>query len=119
MLYNQENCLAAQHMEMWHKLWYFVPKGHTVNYQFYAGHLTQLQENVWTQQPEKWCPGNWFLCHDNGPVHFAWTMQEFLANDGMTVVTHPSHSPDSTPYVIFFSQNGSWYSRERNFNTSV
>jgi hypothetical protein len=36
-------------------------------------------------------------------------MQQFLANDGMIVVTHPSHSPDPTPYVIFFSQYGSWY----------
>jgi len=119
MLYIQDDCLAAQHMEMWFKLWNFVPKRHIVNHQFYAGHLTHLQEDVQTQHPEKWCPGNWFLHHGNGPAHSAWTMQEFLANYGMTVVTHPSHSPDPTPYVIFFSQNGSWYSREGNFNTSA
>jgi hypothetical protein len=46
-------------------------------------------------------------------------MQEFLANYGMTVVTHPSYSPDPTPYATLFSQNGSWYSREGNFNTSA
>lgn len=90
-----------------------------LNHQFYAGHLTHLQDDVRTQQTEKWCPGNWFLHHDNGPAHYAWRMQEFLANDGMIVVTHPSHSPDPSSRVYFFSQNGSWYSREGNFNTSA
>jgi len=50
----------------------------------------------------------------------AWTMQEFLPNDGTILsLTHPSHSPDPTSCVYFFSQNGSWYSREGNFNTSA
>lgn len=87
-----------------------------MNQQFYAGELPHLQEDVRTKQ---WCPGNWYLHHDYGAAHSAWTMQVFLANDGMIVVTHPSHSPNPTPCVFFFSQNGRWYSREGNVNTSA
>jgi hypothetical protein len=47
------------------------------------------------------------------------TTQEFLTNNGMTVVTHPSYSPYPTQCVFFFSQNGSCHSREGKFITSA
>ena len=37
------------------------------------------------------------LHHDNAPVHSALSVREFLATRQITVLEHPSYSPDLAP----------------------
>jgi len=48
-----------------------------------------------------WNSVDWFLHHDNAPVHTALSVQQFLANNNMTVTNHPPYSPDLAPCDIF------------------
>ena len=44
-----------------------------------------------------WSSGEWFLHHDNAPAHTALSVQQFLVKNNMTVIPHPSFSPDLAP----------------------
>jgi len=48
-----------------------------------------------------WSSGDWFLHHDCATVHTALSVQQFVANNNMTVTTHPPYSPDLEPYDFF------------------
>lgn len=41
--------------------------------------------------------GTWHFHHDNAPAHRATITQEFLEQSGLTVLDHPSYSPDLAP----------------------
>jgi hypothetical protein len=47
-----------------------------------------------------WSSGDWFL-HNNAQAHMALNVQQFLAKSTMTVIPHPSYSPDLTPCDFF------------------
>jgi len=47
-------------------------------------------QNNWC---EKWHIG--LHHHDNGPVHFELSVQEFLANNGITLILHQLHPASS------------------------
>ena len=68
--------------------WEFVPPGQTVNQEFYVEVLGRLRENVRRKRPELWRSGDWFLHHDNAPVHRALSVTRYLASLGWTVVPH-------------------------------
>jgi len=38
--------------------------------------------------------GDWFLLHDNAPSHDATIFKQFLAQRKVTVLDHPTYSPD-------------------------
>jgi len=58
----------------------FVPTEHTVNQYYYKDILERLMRvrpNIAT---------NWILHHDNAPVHAAFSVAQFLASKGITVM---------------------------------
>jgi len=48
-----------------------------------------------------WSSGEWFLDHDNAPVHTTLSVQQFLKKYSMTVIPHPPYSPDLAPCDFF------------------
>ena len=79
----------------------FVPPGQTVNHQFYLKVLKRLHDSVWTKRPEMWSSSDWFLHHDNAPVHTSLSVQQFLAKNNMMVIPHPPYSPNLAPCDFF------------------
>ena len=54
----------------------------------------EQRESLRRNHSEKWQSGDWFLQHDNGPAHTAWSVQQFLPKNKMVVVSHHPYSPD-------------------------
>jgi histone-lysine N-methyltransferase SETMAR len=44
---------------------------------------------------------SWILHHDNAPAHTALSLREFLATKQITVLEHPTYSPDLAPFNFF------------------
>ena len=72
----------------------FVPKGQTVNQQFYLEVLKRLRDAVRRKRLELWRSGEWLLHQDNAPAHTALIVRQFLTKNGMTTA---SQSPPPTP----------------------
>ena len=83
----------------------YVPRGQTVNKEFYKRILQSLREAVRRRRPENWRSSNCILHHENAPAHRAVTTNEFLAKHNIPSLQHPPYSPDLAPYDIFFSRN--------------
>jgi transposase len=75
----------------------FALAGQTVNSEYYCDVLRRLRENVQRLRPELWRQRNWLLHHDNAPSHTSLFTREFLTTNNITVVPHPSYSPDLAP----------------------
>jgi len=67
----------------------FVPKGQTVNAEFYCNVLHRPREDIRQKRPELWCAGNWLLHDDNAPSHRALVMREFLAHKDISLFLYP------------------------------
>ena len=74
----------------------FVPPGQTVNGHFYVQVLQRLCVVVRRKRREKW-QGEWFLHHDNAPIHTSFVVQQFLAEESILVIIQPPCSPDLAP----------------------
>jgi [histone H3]-lysine36 N-dimethyltransferase SETMAR len=74
----------------------FVPRGTTVNSEYYKGVLQRLRNDVRRKRPEKWANG-FLLHHDNAPCHTSLLIREFLAEKKVPVCPHPPYSPDLAP----------------------
>lgn len=74
----------------------FVPRGTTVNSEFYKGLLQRLRNDIRRKRPEKWANG-FLLHHDNAPCHTSLLVREFLAKKNLPVCPHPPYSPDLAP----------------------
>jgi len=79
----------------------YIPRGLTVNKEFYKTVLQRLRDAVHRHRPEKWRSGNWILHHDNAPAHRAVTTNEFLAKHNILSFPHPPYSPDLAPCDFF------------------
>ena len=81
----------------------YVPRGQTVNKEFYKTVLQRLHDAVRSHCPEKWRSGNWILHHDNAPAHRAVTTNEFLAKHNIPSLPHPPYSPNLAPcdFILF------------------
>jgi len=79
----------------------YVPRGQTVNKEFYKTVLQRPHDAVRRHRPEKWHSGNWILHHDNAPAHRAVTTNEFLAKHNIPSLPHPPYSPDLAPCDFF------------------
>lgn len=74
-----------------------VPKGKTVNAQWYTGVcLPQVFEKLHEQRPSAGVRGI-LLHHDNAPAHTAARTIDFLHDAGVQLVSHPPYSPDLAP----------------------
>jgi histone-lysine N-methyltransferase SETMAR len=79
----------------------FVPEGQTVNGQFYLGVMERLLKRIRLVRPEFHNSKEWFLLHDNALAHTTSVVACFLARKQVTVLQHPSCSPDLAPADFF------------------
>ena len=80
----------------------FVPE--TINAVYYKGVMERLLNRNQRVRPGMCESGDWFLLHDNAPSHNATIVKQFLAQRKVTVLDHPSYSPDLPPADYFCSQ---------------
>jgi len=78
----------------------FVPRGQTVNKEFYLAVLKRLREAVCRKRPQLWTNQSWVL-HHNAPAHSSFLVGNFLAKNETTVVPQPPYSPDLAPAEFF------------------
>jgi hypothetical protein len=79
----------------------FVPRGETVNKEFYLKVMKRLREAVRRKRPEAWTNKTWMLHLDNAPAHASLLIREFLAKQERIVMPQPPNSPDSIPADFF------------------
>jgi hypothetical protein len=82
----------------------FVPRGTTVNSEYYKGPLELLRDNVRRKRPEKWKNG-FVLHHDKAPCHTALVIRQLLADKIITVCPH-------SPYSLHLVRCGFWLFRK-------
>jgi len=80
-----------------------VPRGETVNKEFYLNVPNRLRAAVGRKRPEAWTNNTWMLHHDNKPAHAALFILEFLTKHETTVVPQAPYSPDlaSADFFLF------------------
>jgi len=80
----------------------YLPKGQTINAEYYSSLLVQLKDIFKEKRRGKFTKRILFL-HDNAPPHRALATQKKLAYLGFQCLDHPLCSPDLTPsdYHLF------------------
>jgi len=78
-----------------------VPRGETVNKEFYLNVIKRLRAAVRRKRPEAWKNNTWMLHHDNVPAHISLLIREFLTKHEKTVVPQPPYSPYLAPADFF------------------
>ena len=86
----------------WHGVihYEFVPRGQTVNKEFYIAVLKRLREAVRRKRSQLWTNQSWVLHHDNAPAHSSFLVHNFLVKNE-TAVVQPPNSPDLAPAHFF------------------
>jgi len=81
---------------------YYLPKGQTINEEYYSSLLVQFKDILKEKRRGKDTKGVLFL-HDNAPAHQAHATQKKLAYLGFQCLDHPPYSPDLAPsdYRLF------------------
>jgi hypothetical protein len=81
----------------------FVPKGMTVNAEYYEGVMDCLLKCIRQVRPAAFCSRGFFLLHDNAPTHKAASVCQFLTPKIVTTLYQPMYSPECTPpdYFLF------------------
>lgn len=81
----------------------FVPQNQTVNQAYYKEVLIRLREKIRGKRAQMFRTTGWYLQQDNAPKHNALSIREFLASKKITVLPHPSYSPDLAPcdFLLF------------------
>jgi len=80
----------------------YLPKGQTVNEEYYSFLLVQLKDILKKKRRGKFTKVVLFL-HDNAPAHRALATQKKLAYLGIQYLDHPPYPPDLVPsdYHLF------------------
>ena len=80
----------------------YLPKGQTINEEYYSSLLVQLKDILMENRRGKVKKGVLFL-HDNSPAHRALATQKKLVYLGFHCLGHPPYSPDLAPsdYHLF------------------
>jgi len=80
----------------------YLPKGQTINAEYYSSLLAQLKNILKEKRRGKVTKGVLFL-HDNATAHHALATQMKLACLGFQCLDHPPYSPDLAPsnYHLF------------------
>ena len=80
----------------------YLPKGQTINAEYYLSLLAQLKDILKEKRRGKVTKGVLFL-HDNAPAHRALATQKKLVCLGFQCLDHPPHSPNMAPsdYHLF------------------
>jgi len=78
----------------------FIPRGQTVNKEFYVAVLKHFREAVRRKRPQLWTNQGWVLQHDYAPTH-SFLVRNFLVKNEMIIVPQPPYSPDLAPADFF------------------
>ena len=80
----------------------YLPKGQTINAEYYSSLLVQLKDILKAKRCRKFTKGVLFL-HDNAPAHRALATQKKLAYLDFSFLDLPPYSPDLAPsdYNLF------------------
>jgi len=80
----------------------YLPKGQTINAEYYLSLLVQLKDILKEKRRGKFTKGVLFL-HDNAPAHRVLATHKKLAYPGFQCLDHPPYSPDLVPsdYHLF------------------
>ena len=86
----------------WHPPIDYLPKGQTINAEYYSSLPVQLKDILKEKRCGKVTKGALFL-HNNTPAHRALATQKKLAYLGFQCLDHPPYSPDLAPsdYHLF------------------
>jgi len=95
----------------------FIPRGQTVNKEFYVAVLKRLREAVCRKRPQLWTNQNWVLHHDNAPAHSSFLVCNFLVKNETTVVPQPLYSPNLSPTDFLLFPKLKSTLKGRRFNT--
>jgi len=81
---------------------YYLPKGQTINLEYYSSLMVQLKDILKGKRRWKVTKVVLFL-HDNAPAHRTLATQKKLAYLGFQFLDHPPYSPDLAPsdYHLF------------------
>jgi hypothetical protein len=71
----------------------FIPKGMTVNAEFYEVLMDCLLKRIRWVRPAAFCSRDFFLLHDNAPTHKAASVCQFLTPKNVTTLYQPPYSP--------------------------
>lgn len=82
----------------------YLPKGTTMNGEYYVGLLTKVRQAVIEKRRGKISKGVLFL-QDNAPVHTAQIARRALRETGFEELNHPPYSPDLAPSDYFLFSN--------------
>jgi hypothetical protein len=83
----------------------FVPRGETVNKEFYLKVVKLLREAVRRNSPEAWTNKTWMLHYENAPAHASLFIREVLAMQETIVVPQPPYCPELAPADFSCSQS--------------
>ena len=75
----------------------FLPRGQTVNKEYYLQVQRRLREAIRKKRPDLWKNNSWLLHHDNAPAHTSLLVREFLAKNNTVTMPQPPYSPDMAP----------------------
>jgi len=80
----------------------YLPKGQTINTEYYSSLLVQLKDTLKEKRRGKVTKGEMFF-HDKTPAHRTLATQKKLAYLGFHCLDHPPYSPDLAPsdYHLF------------------
>jgi hypothetical protein len=81
------NCEGIIHHE-------FLPRGQTVNKEYYLKVMKVLREAVRRKRPGMLRGKKWLLHHDNAPVHFSLLIHDFITKHETTLIPKPPYTPD-------------------------
>jgi len=74
----------------------YLPKGQTINSEFYSSLLVQV-EDILKEKCHRKLPKGVLFLHDNAPANWALATQKKLAYLGFHCLDHPPYSPDLAP----------------------
>ncbi|UYV82124.1 hypothetical protein LAZ67_21001012 [Cordylochernes scorpioides] len=78
----------------------FMPKGRTVNKEYYLQVMRNLRETIRQKRPDLWKNKNWLLHHDNAPAHTSLLVRDILAKNNTLMMPQPPYSPDLAPCFV-------------------
>jgi histone-lysine N-methyltransferase SETMAR len=90
-----------------------VSPGQTVNGKFYCEVLKRLREGIRRKRPDK--RKNY---HENAPAHTSLVVRQYLTSKNITLIPHPSYSPDLVPRDFFLFPKIKSRLKGRRFDTT-
>lgn len=94
----------------------FLPHGHTITGQYYAGMIRNLREQIKEKRRGMLTKGVLFL-HDNARVHTCGLSMATINDCGFELIQHAPYSPDLAPSDYYLFRNLQEDMRGKNFKT--